>query len=957
MAQTRDGWLWIGSTSGLFRFDGMRFRRFEPPGIDGGIKRHVTSLTALADGGLLIGYFSGGLDLVRDGRVTHLPSQVDATAVGAVFSAVLDSKGTIWTATTTGLLQLQGKAWREVGAIMGLPPGRVSNLTLDQYGQIWIAAGRKLFVLAPGSARFREVLDGVSTVNLGASPDGRLWLDTHEELIPVPPQQPGPVQPRPDWMAQASGEENGLFDRDGNYWMLACPVGLCRADGIGGRPSQVQRPIGEVRNRLDQAWQVSSLTGNILFEDRDGNMWVGTQNGVERFRHNRLRPLRLSDGTRHVSFARDTQGQAWANERPSGKLWRLLADGRAELKEQLPASQYGVIAGAADGAVLVPAPGALERRYPDRVERIAYPPAPQGATWPGGTPPLSRLIDDGAGIWMTIASLGTFRQQGGGWTDSAALGIPKGNFFAAAGRRGEIWFGYRDGLAYHFDNGKVLRYGPQQGLDVGSITFMHAGEQVIAGGQGGLAVMAAGRFRSLRAADPEVLSSISGLVIDPNGDRWFNGSRGVVFVSAAQWRAALADAAGELQYTLLGVLDGYPGAAATANRQPSALGAADGRIWFAGSTGVAWLDRGKLAQRSTPPRALVETVAAKGVRYSDFAAPLWLKAGSNAFRIEFTALSYAMPEMLRFRYKLDGVDEQWQDSGTRRAISYTNVGPGSYRFRLSAIDSAGQASEQEARIELVIPPTFTQTGYFYALCLFLLAGVAYGAYLLRLKQLERRFQERIAERERIARTLHDTFLQSVQSLILGFHAAMLGLPSGAAREKMERVLESADRVMEEGRDQVHDLRSAARGDGNLGRALAAMAEGLRENHGSLFELAVDGQARALSDKVADDVYYIAREALINAFRHAAAAHIRVDIVYGRRQFSVLVADDGIGMDAALLESGYRAGHWGLPGMAERAARFGAALSFDSAPGKGSRIKLSVPAARAYGRFARWRSHW
>ena len=235
-----------------------------------------------------------------------------------------------------------------------------------------------------------------------------------------------------------------------------------------------------------------------------------------------------------------------------------------------------------------------------------------------------------------------------------------------------------------------------------------------------------------------------------------------------------------------------------------------------------------------------------------------------------------------------------------------------------------------------------------------MAGLLYLLYRLWLRQATLRIAARMAERERIARTLHDTFLQSVQGLVLGFQNAMSALPDDSStRARMERMLLLADRVIEEGRDEVQDLRSSAMSDGDPVRGLTIVGEVLQESHDSVFSLRREGDAFDLTEDVSCEVYNIGREALMNAFRHAGAKSIQVTLGYGADQFVMRVADDGKGIPPEILASGNRAGHWGLPGMAERAARIGATLAIDS-PLIGTRVRLTIPAALAYVGQSRWK---
>lgn len=437
-------------------------------------------------------------------------------------------------------------------------------------------------------------------------------------------------------------------------------------------------------------------------------------------------------------------------------------------------------------------------------------------------------MDDGLALWLTIARRGSFRWHEGKWTPQAELHIPAGVTFAAPGARGAMWFGYSDGAVLHFDNGRVTHYAPDGGDEIGAVTFLHGGADVVAGGNAGLAVLRDGRFRRLHGTDPDALSSVSGLWVAANGDRWINGNKGVLHIKAADWTAALASPQTPLKYVLYGVLDGYPGFAATAIRLPSALADVDGDIWFVGAGGIARLDSTKSVPPLHPPQPQIETLVAQGKRYLDFSTPPQLPAGTTSFRIEYTALSYAMPEALHFRYQLEGVDDGWQDAGTRRAVSYTKLGPGEYRFRVAAVNQLGQWSEREAVATLRILPTFTQTPLFHVLWAVLAASVLYLLYRLWAKQATLRIATRMAERERIARALHDSFLQSVHGLVLSFQSAMGALPKDTPeRRKIERVLLMADKVMEEGRNEVQDLRSGTMGDGDLAHGLTLVGEVLQ----------------------------------------------------------------------------------------------------------------------------------
>ena len=331
---------------------------------------------------------------------------------------------------------------------------------------------------------------------------------------------------------------------------------------------------------------------------------------------------------------------------------------------------------------------------------------------------------------------------------------------------------------------------------------------------------------------------------------------------------------------------------------------------------------------------------------------LTLPKGSSDLQLAFTALSLAMPERVRFRYRLEGVDPGWQEAGARRAAFYTKLAPGSYRFVVTAANEDGVWNPDGAAIHITIPPLFTQTRWFIALLAALGALALGGLYALRVRRLEARLhdrlQVRLRERVRIARGLHDTLLQSVQSLIMFFDRQAQALPCDAQeRKKIEQTLELADQLMIEGRDYIMELRS---GDapGDLAAVLADYGGVLL---GGRLYTSVRGQPRSLLPQVHSEVHAIAREALFNAARHAQAGRIDLILEYGADSFTLRIQDDGLGMADRTTHDGARTharpGHFGLPGMRERATAIGAVFSVDSMPGQGTAIRLSLDAKLAY----------
>ena len=316
-------------------------------------------------------------------------------------------------------------------------------------------------------------------------------------------------------------------------------------------------------------------------------------------------------------------------------------------------------------------------------------------------------------------------------------------------------------------------------------------------------------------------------------------------------------------------------------------------------------------------------------------------------------MSYSQPERVRFRYRLLGNDDvEWVDAGTRRQAFYTNLGPGSYRFEVNAAQEMGIWSTVPATLDFAIAPTFAQTRTFFAICVVAAIGVLLLAYALRERQVlaraRSRLEARLAERERIARELHDTLLQSTQGLILRFQAAANRIPeSDPTRAALDATLERADEVVAEGRKRVLDLRVPSETMHELPEALAAIGNDLARGRELTFRATVEGTFRALVAHVRDEGYRIGREALVNAFAHAEASMIEVQVIYADADFRLRVRDDGCGIAARTLEGGAQLGHWGLVGMRERAQKIGAQLDIWSGHGVGTEIELRVPSRAAY----------
>lgn len=493
----------------------------------------------------------------------------------------------------------------------------------------------------------------------------------------------------------------------------------------------------------------------------------------------------------------------------------------------------------------------------------------------------------------------------------------------------------------------MTKFGPAQGLDFENASFVDARDGILVGGSDGTAILSGSRFFRIQAEDPRVLHNVVGIAKAPNGDRYLNGARGLVYVEAADWRAMTAQPTQPLRYTLIDTLDGYPGAA-TSLIEGMAIDSA-GILWFGGSEGIASLDTKAPLRKAVPFPVFVTALETPTQRYRT-SDDLVLPPGSSGLRIDYTALGYTMPERIRFRYRLDGVDRDWVEAGTRRAAYYTNLGPGEHHFSVVATNEDGVWNSSPATFTFTIKPTVVQSRPFIAACVVLALGLIYLLHRLRLHRLERRVVERMRtrqlERERIARMLHDTFLQSVQGLTYAFQSIANSLPAHSPiRCQMEKLLNMAEDVIVEGRDNVNALRTPPVRD--LERDLGVLAQSLAEAYPVQIAFTASGTRHDLDPIVADELHLFAREAMYNACRHAQAGLLSTTLEHDAGFVRLCVQDNGRGIDPRILAEGAQAGHWGLQGLRERAEVMGAALDIESAPGKGTRLCLRIDADVAY----------
>jgi len=373
-----------------------------------------------------------------------------------------------------------------------------------------------------------------------------------------------------------------------------------------------------------------------------------------------------------------------------------------------------------------------------------------------------------------------------------------------------------------------------------------------------------------------------------------------------------------------------------------------GRIWFSLQGGLCVVNP-SLPSALAPALVKVESVAVDGRPLGTGTAARYPSSGRRVV-FNFIGVNLTVPGRVRYRYLLDGYDSDWSASNESREAAYTNLPPARYTFRVMASNGDGLWNGAPASVALEVEPQLSETWWFRVTGLCLTAAAIFAGFRYRLTRVHAamnlRFEERLAERSRIARELHDTLLQSFQGLMLRLQVVDDLLPPGKAKDQLEQSLERADQAIAEGRSAVYDLRSSATITNDLEQAVRALGDELATQDSTAFRLVVEGPARDLHPIIRDELYNITREALRNAFGHAVAHHIETEITYGERTFRLRIRDDGQGMPPEMLEAG-RPGHYGLSGMRERAQQIGAKLEIWSGAKAGTEIELSIAGSIAY----------
>jgi signal transduction histidine kinase len=936
IAQTPDGYLWLGTMRGLLRFDGARYTVFDRK--SGHLPNdNVWALRVDRAGRLWAGTDGGGVAR-WDGERTEMFAAGSGLAADVVRPILETRDGAVWIGTRGGgISRYHEGRWTSLTTKQGLASDNVWSLAEAPDGTVWVGADG-VNRCGPDACRVvrtqAEGLPHYGVIALAVARSGDLWVGTWGGLSRLRDGQWSDWNTRhglPGAIVRAIHE-----DRDGNIW-VGTSEGLARFDD--GTFHTMRRDQGAAGGYV-----------RALFEDRDGALWVGSAgSGLTALRDGHVLNIGEPEGLARgfvFSVREGPDGSVWAGTSHGLGRWK---DGRARtfttrdgLPDDLigptavdPADPRGLWIGTPSAGLVywIPGRGVMERHSAGRG-------LPSSAV-------ACLYFDRRGGLWVGT-DRGLAERRGGAWrVYTTADGLPSNNVRAVLeGRDGTVWAGTYEGLA--------RREAGRWSADVASppppraiVNGLHEdadGVLWVATSTSGLGRLQGRTWQAFDTARGFCSSVAYQVVEDDLGHLWTNSLHGLCRASRKALDTVARGDSSALPWRAFGRGDGMRDPGCGAGYNPAAWKAADGRLLFATNAGIVVVDPRKLPSSSPPPSVSIEGLSADGVSLAA-RGPVTLGPGRPRLELRFTTLSLPAADRVRFRYRLDGFDPDWVDAGRERIAHYTNVPPGRYTFRVSAADSDGVWNEAAAALAFVVRPHFWETAWFASLCVLAALGVATAAYRIRLSRVRAELAAVIAERTRVARELHDTLAQGVAGAKLQVESALETIddrPASARRFlELGRALLSSS--LSEVRRSIWVLRAqAGRTEEGLGPMLSQSLALLTADSGVETHLRLSGKEPALPSEMERHLLRIAHEAVTNAVRHGHPRTLAVDVRFAEEALELCVRDDGTGFDPRRYLEGRGGDHFGLRGLHERTKAIGGSLDIRSAPGAGTEVTCRVP---------------
>ncbi len=933
IVQTRDGYLWLGTEDGLARFDGVKFTVFNRNNTPEVKNNYITALFESADGTLWIGTRGGGVIRFSGGKFETF-SQKEGLAQDTVRAIGETTDGAVWVGTSEGLSRFAGGNFTTFEEEDGLPSGNIRAILGDHSGNLWIGSTEGIALLKDGKFANLDLPGAISSDNIRTivkDKNDALWIGT--QTAGLLKYQAGKFENISVKNGLSSNYIRALhLDRDDSLW-------------IGTFGGGVNRLKDGVFTNLSVANGLTSEIVRAVSTDREGNVWVGTEGGgLNRFNQGKVRTITKSEGLTHnliraVRQMRD--GKIWIGTEGGGI--NIFENGRIvktfSTAENLSNNFITSIFEDADGAVWVGTLDGLNRIENGRVSRFR-----ENYEIAGSTVWAIEQTPDGA-VWIGTAG-GLSRWQNGKFTNFTARtdGLPEGNSRVVfADRQGRLWIGSREGILTVYENGKFTVLNRRgEHFDANVSAFHEDGDGTIwIATNNGLIRFRNGKFTAITQKNGLFHDNLHRILEDQRGRFWLTSNGGIFSVLKNDLDAFADGKISAVESKALTAADGMKSSECSGEAQPAGWLTTDETLWIPTIHGVAVVEPDKIEYNILPPPIHIEKVVIEK-KTVNLDAEFELAAGVNEIEFHYTALSFVAPEKVRFRYRLEGLEDEWIEAGTRRTAFYTSLPPGRYRFQVIASNNDGVWNETGASFGFYQQPFFYQTWVFYCFCAAAFALLVWLIYKWRVRQIELQFQAVVAERNRIAREWHDTLAAGIAAIAWQLESSLKQFSEtpSAARQNLQLALKMVKHSMTEARRVLWDLRSNASESGDLTVTLGESVKQLTSGKIIETDFKVNGTPHELPGDVAGNLLRICQEAVSNAMTHAKAEHLRISLLFKPQFVCLQIADDGCGFDPKQTPAD-GIGHFGLIGMRERAVKLGGKFDLKSSLGNGTEITVEV----------------
>ena len=935
ITQTRDGYMWLGTQAGLVRFDGARFHVFSTAN---SLLRHndVFSLAEDRKGYLWIGTFGGGISRYKDGEFENFGYQHGLTDE-VVRSLHVDWQGTLWVGTRTGgIFKFAGNRFQQFSTAQGLANNFVRSISEDAEGNLWIGTEN-------GLSRFRDGRFTTFTTADGLTHNSVRWTfrDTLQRLwiatdAGVTVYQDGKfTNPLPSAGLSNESVRFVTEDRDRNIW-VATDAGLNRI----------------YRGSVLSYAKVDTLSNEpmlAIYEDREGNLWVGTDGGgLLQLKELKFRNFGGANGMPEqtsYSILEDRNGDLWVGTRSSGLIrWRKNEKRIYTTKDGLLSNTVFALYEDAAGDLWIGSRGGGV----NRIRNGEVTPTTFGEQLSNQTVRAILQTKDGS-YWIGTNSGLNRWKEGKFQVFTTREGLAQEVVHSLLeDRNGTLWVGTFRGLS-QWNGSRFTQEGIPQKLKTASVWALHqdqSGDLWIATYGSGLLHLRGNRLTQFTREQGLFDDTILSLQEDQDGFLWMCTYHGIFRVNKNALLDVIRGKEKKVQSALFDAADGMKSSEGIGGVQPSSWKTRSGRLLFLTVKGVTAIDPRNIRINPLPPPVRLEKIVYDGVSNDAYRVGnnIALPAGDGNLEFHYTGLSFVVPEKVRFRYQLRGIDPDWVDASTRRVAYYTNVPPGEYRFHVIASNNDGRWNESGADFTFSIRPHFYQTYWFYGALLFVVFGGAYGIHRFRIVRLRKQFSAVLEERNRISREIHDTLTQDFTAVVLQLETAEMTLgeqQADSTRSALRRAQELARSGLAESRRFVRALRPAALEHGDLVAALSVVTAQALGGSGVEYKMDVKGKKRALPQTLEDNLLRITQEAVSNVVKHAKAKQVEVELIYKWSGVELLIRDDGRGILSE--KTGRFEGGFGFVSMRERAEQMHGKVRVNSNPsGRGTEIIVTVP---------------